>query len=407
MTIARFSLSTLLALAVGLASFAAQGSGREDYRLGSGDVLEIAVYGVADFTRRATVNIDGNVAVPLLGQVSASGLSIEDLRADVAGRLAEVGAFRDPHVTVELIEHRPFYVSGDVARPGAHPFRPGLTARHAVALSGGYDALRYRPENPLLAVPEMQSRYETLWIDLVARQARVLGLQAELDGADTVDLAVLYDAPLARRSIEEMVALENRGLRLRLQDHEAEMEHLKRAVDQGARAVSTLEQFVAQQDASLELQTAASERAQEQSARGITTTLRVEEERRALAMLRGQHMDALARLTVARREHEESRRRLARIDGERQERLLRELIGATAELEQIRAQLKGAGERLIYMGGLRSQLQRDGSGPELTLFRDRSGSAERIPATEDTPLQPGDVLEVTVRPEQLVVAPGH
>jgi polysaccharide biosynthesis/export protein len=382
-------------------------SARADYQLDAGDILEISVFGVEDFTRRATVNIDGNVSIPVLGEVPAKGLSITELRTKIAHDLDEMQAFRGPHVTIELIEHRPFYISGDVSQPGAHPFRPGLTVRHAVALAGGYDALRYRAENPLLAAPEMQSRYESLWIDLVARQARVLGLQAELDERADVDFEVLYQAPLPRRSIEELAALEKRELSLRLNDHRKEMEHLERAIAQAETAVESLQDFVSQQDTSLELQMAASERAVEQSARGITTSIRVEEERRALATLRGQYMDALARLTVARREHGEAIRQLDRAGDERQQRLVRELIDATAQLEQIRSQLKAAGERLIFVGALKSQLRRGDGGPEITIFRQTENGQERVPATEDTAMLPGDVLDVLIQPERLVVTPGH
>ncbi|HSP23942.1 MAG TPA: polysaccharide biosynthesis/export family protein [Saliniramus sp.] len=380
---------------------------RADYALDAGDILEISVFGVADFTRRATVNIDGNVSVPVLGEVPARGRSITELREKIAHDLDEMQAFRGPHVTIELIEHRPFYISGDVSQPGAHPFRPGLTVRHDVALAGGFDALRYRAENPLLAAPEMQSRYESLWIDLVARQARVLSLQAELDGVADVDFDVLYEAPLPRRSIEELTALEKRELGLRLDDHRKEVAHLERAIAQAETAVESLQEFVTQQDDSLELQTAASERAIEQSARGITTSIRVEEERRALATLRGQYMDALARLTVARREHEVAQRQLDRAGDERQQRLVRELIDATAQLEQFRSQLKAAGERLIFIGALKSQLRSGDGGPEITIFRQTENGQERVPATEDTAMLPGDVLDVLIQPERLVITPGH
>lgn len=381
-------------------------SARADYQLDSGDILEISVFGVEDFTRRATVNIDGNLSVPVLGEVPARGLSISELRRKIAHDLDEVQAFRGPHVTVELIEHRPFYISGDVSQPGAHPYRPGLTVRHAIALAGGYDALRYRAENPLLAAPEMQSRYESLWIDLVARQARVLSLQAELDDLTDIDLDILYEAPLPRRSVEELARLEKRELALRQNDHRKEVAHLERAIVQAATAVESLQEFVTQQEASLELQSAASERAVEQSARGITTSIRVEEERRALATLRGQYMDALARLTVSRREHEEARRQLDRAGDERQQRLVRELIDATAQLEQIRSQLKAAGERLIFVGALKSQLRRGDGGPEITIFRQSENGQERVPATEDTAMLPGDILDVLIQPERLVITPG-
>ncbi|MFC6746256.1 polysaccharide biosynthesis/export family protein [Methylobacterium persicinum] len=126
----------------------AAGPARATYRLGPGDVVEVSVLGVQDYRRRVTVDVDGAVALPLVGEIPAEGLAVGDLRRRITEGLVAGRALKNPDVTVELVEYRPFYVSGDVARPGAIPYRPGLTARVAVALAGGYDALRFRSENP-------------------------------------------------------------------------------------------------------------------------------------------------------------------------------------------------------------------------------------------------------------------
>lgn len=401
-----FSRGVMLAASLFVSGMA---PAQAEYRLDAGDVLEIAVYGVADFSRRANVNIDGHVAVPFLGEVRAAGLSVGNLRKEVERRLEEEGAFQNPHVTVELVEHRPFYISGDVARPGAHPFRPGLTVRHAIALAGGYDAMRYRTENPLLAIPEIQSRYESLWIDLIARQARVLVVRAELEAREEIDVSVLYDAPLSRATIDELAGLETEELGIRLAEYRKEMEHLGNAIEQATGAVETLEKVVGEQEESLGRQMAAADRAVANSARGVTPGMRVDEEQRAVAYLRGQHMDAITRLMNAHREVDQYRRNMEKASNERQQRLLGELREATSELEQIKSQLRSAGEQLIYTGMLRTRLRQDDTSPvpELTVMRPNGNEQERILVTEDSPMQPGDVLNVALAPERLLVMPGH
>jgi polysaccharide export outer membrane protein len=109
-----------------------------------------------EFKRRATVNVDGEVAIPFVGALQAAGLSLAELRASIGASLIRMGAMQNPQVTVEMAEHRPFYISGDVSRPGAIAYRKGLTVRHAIALSGGFDALRFRSENPLMAAPDLR-----------------------------------------------------------------------------------------------------------------------------------------------------------------------------------------------------------------------------------------------------------
>lgn len=400
----------LVALAAGLATavplLVAGPAAAQDYRLDAGDVLEVAVYGVPDFDRRVTVNVDGDVSLPFLGEVEASGRSIGALRAEIARRLEEVGAFRAPQLTVEIVEHRPFYIAGDVSRPGAHPWRAGLTVRHAVALAGGYDALRTRAENPLLATPQLEAQNETLWIDLVALQARAEALRAELESQDP-DFEPLLAAPLSRATIEGIVALERRELALRHDDRALEQAHLARAAESARLAVERLEEALAEQEASLALQAEALDRTRGHAERGIVPAVRLDEERRAMAALRAQNMDAMSRLTVARREREEIQREGERARTERAQELIRRLAETTAQVERTKAELHAAGERLIYMGALRAQLRSGDGGPDLAIVREGADGARRTQAAEDTPIRPGDVVEVVIRPDRLVITPSQ
>lgn len=383
-------------------------SARAQYLLDAGDVVEIVVYGVADFNRRATVNIDGDVAVPFLGEVRAVGLSVSGLRGEITRRLEAEGHFQGPHVTVELAEHRPFYISGDITRPGAHPYRPGLTVRHAVALAGGYNVLRYQAQNPLLAVPELEGRYDSLWVDLVTRQARVLALQAAIEAREDIDFSVLDSAPLPRATIERLTGLERSDMRLQLAAHRRQLDHHRRLAAQAEQEVEQLRDLVARQGESLDQQTGATDRAIANNARGVATSNRVDEERRALSYLRSQQIDALARLTAARRQLEENRLAVDRLENERQQGLSRALIDALADLERARSQVRAMAEQLIHAGALRNQMYANGTGPRLTIVR-RDGQQQdvHLDASENTPMQPGDILEVSARVDRVVVAPAE
>lgn len=384
-----------------------QDHARADYLLDTGDVLEISVFGVTDFNRRTNVNVDGDVAVPFLGEVRAAGLTIGELRQEVALRLAKAGAFREPNVIVELIQHRPFYIAGDVMNPGAHPFHPSMTVRHAVALAGGYSAMRFQAENPLLLAPEIESRHNSLWVELINRQLRVLSLGAELDGSGQWDVNVLYAAPLSRSTIDELVRLEQNMLDLRMEEARMETRHLEEAVIRSEQVFAAMEKAVAEQKESLDQQEGATERAIARNSQGITTNTRVDDERRALANLRSQHMDATSRMMTAKREIEEQKRLLQQIQSERQQQLVTALRDATSELERVKFQLRATGEQLIYTGGLKAQLKNTNSGPDLTIIRRQDDGVRRIAVTEDSAMLPGDVLDVTIRPDRLIVVPGQ
>ena len=398
-------IARILLLAICAAAALSPTPARADYHLGSGDILEIAVFGVPDFKRRMTVNIDGDVSVPFLGEVHAADLSLGELRRTLTQRLTQTGTLRNPDVTIELVEHRPFYISGDVSRPGALPYRPGLTVRHAVALAGGYDALRFRAENPLLAAPEIRSQHDSLWTELVRQEARAGTLRAQIDGKTQPDLQRLLDAPVPAAVIKQISELEIQDLKLRMAAFGKERGFLERAKAQLDGDIIGLKEADRQQQSAIAQQLVASSRTADAQARGMVAVMRVDEERRSLATLRSQQVDTEARLAQAKKDREDLGRRVERLTEENQEKLTRELQNTLIDVEKLRNQIRSAGERLLYVGALKAQLRGGSGGPQLTIHRIVAGNRTSLPATEDSDILPGDVLDVLIRPEQLIVAP--
>jgi polysaccharide export outer membrane protein len=109
----------------------------EPYRLDSGDELRVTVFGEAELTDTYAVDQAGYVTVPLVGAVPARGLSPADLAGAIAGGLRE-GFLRDPDISVEVSQYRPFFIQGEVRNPGQFPYISGLTAATAVAVAGGF-----------------------------------------------------------------------------------------------------------------------------------------------------------------------------------------------------------------------------------------------------------------------------
>src|SRR5262245_50209748 len=76
--------------------------GHAQYRLDSGDVVEVSVFGVQDFKRRSAINVDGDISLPLLGDIRASGLTLAELRTKLRESMAQSNIMRSPDVTAEL-----------------------------------------------------------------------------------------------------------------------------------------------------------------------------------------------------------------------------------------------------------------------------------------------------------------
>lgn len=111
--------------------------GLDSYRLGAGDKLRVTVYNEPALTGEYNVTPGGAVAFPLIGTIDAAGHTIDEVAHDLTARLA-AGYVNDPRVSVEVLNYRPFYILGEVNKPGEYPYVAGLTVEQAVALAGGF-----------------------------------------------------------------------------------------------------------------------------------------------------------------------------------------------------------------------------------------------------------------------------
>ncbi|HEY7977211.1 MAG TPA: polysaccharide biosynthesis/export family protein [Rhizomicrobium sp.] len=119
------------------AAFQPPASIAETYKLGTGDKLRVIVYGEDDLG--GTFDVDGNgfISLPLIGQVKVSGLSANAVERAITAKFSD-GYLKEPRVNVEVTQYRPFYVLGEVNRPGAYPYVDGMSVQNAVADAGGF-----------------------------------------------------------------------------------------------------------------------------------------------------------------------------------------------------------------------------------------------------------------------------
>ncbi|THJ23915.1 MAG: hypothetical protein CAF45_006200 [Nitrospira sp. CG24E] len=111
-------------------------SQRDIYRIGPNDVIRIQVFGEEELSLERKVEGDGKIDFPLLGAVPVEGKTVQELQRYLTSHLAS-GYLRHPKVSISIVRHRNFYVSGEVKTPGGFPYEEGLTLQKAVAMSGG------------------------------------------------------------------------------------------------------------------------------------------------------------------------------------------------------------------------------------------------------------------------------
>jgi polysaccharide export outer membrane protein len=147
----RGPVRSLVAIVIGLGFLAGCAATRETcgaaarpegdvagYELGPGDQVRVNVFRQPDLSGSYRLDGDGDLALPLAGEIRAGRLTTRSLEQAIAARLREGDYLRDPQVSVQVLTYRPFYIVGEVRRPGGYEYRNGMTLTNAAALAGGY-----------------------------------------------------------------------------------------------------------------------------------------------------------------------------------------------------------------------------------------------------------------------------
>ncbi len=110
---------------------------QQAYLLGPGDKVKITVFRQDDLSGEYRVDGSGMVAFPLIGNVKAQDKTVVELEEIIKEKLKD-GFLKNPKVTVAVNVFRPFFILGEVLKPGSYPYLNGMTVWNAVALGGGF-----------------------------------------------------------------------------------------------------------------------------------------------------------------------------------------------------------------------------------------------------------------------------
>jgi polysaccharide export outer membrane protein len=396
----------LMSLAVSLPSYS-QTTGA-DYKLATGDIVELSIAGASELRTRVPVDLDGTVNMPIIGNSPARGLTINALRTDLQSRFAKRQIpVRDPDgrtvltsvapedVSLRIAEYRPVYLHGDIARAGEVPYRPGMSVRQAIAHAGGFDVARVRVSNPYVDTVDYQAQSNTLIQELAVEGERIKQLQGQLphrhvSGAETVTV------PAGSPSEEAGVLAER--LRMQQQDYEKQLRHALASAALAASRAAILTEQKSKEEEGSRADIEDFERSRSLLEKGTVSTQRVSDARRAMLLSSTRALQTAVEATRAKRENEEAMRESQQLQDQNRIRLLTELQDALSRRSRITAQLSAAQQKLAITGALKSVWT---EGPEIaviTMFRvDETGVESKMNATGSTPLLPGDVIEIAIK----------
>jgi protein involved in polysaccharide export with SLBB domain len=108
------------------------------YKLGTGDKIRVTVFGEDDASGEYEIDATGAISARLLGRMQVGGMSVHEVEQALIGEYRSRGFFRNPRISIELTNLRPFFILGEVEKRGSYPYINGLTVAQAVAIAGGY-----------------------------------------------------------------------------------------------------------------------------------------------------------------------------------------------------------------------------------------------------------------------------
>ncbi len=392
----RIRIGVRAACLVGAAMFAEPAAAGEPYRVAPGDVLQVAIYGDSKLSGRFKVGPDGTIGFPLLGAFPVAGSSTGDIMRRLETALAERIPSGAP-AAVEVAEHAPVYILGEVDKPGPVPFTPEMTVLELVASAGG---LRRPREGDAVLLPLIAAEHELADLRLAWFSGRVqrARLAAELEDKPFSAADVVIDPLVASESMRRVVLGEadlfdkrralllgqEAALRAQRDSYDPEIESLRASIALYEEEVRLLARDGETQDALLK--------------KGLTVESRVLAARREQASLQRSVLEArsfLARAIQRKLEVEQRLEELRQVRRRDDAAALRDLDASQVRIER----------RILSAAATLDEMRQKGPGVveqrattvSYTLVRRGDGGRTSVQVDEAAEIRPGDVLRVERR----------
>jgi exopolysaccharide production protein ExoF len=386
-----------------------------DYQLGAMDKLHVRVAewrtaegAVRDWSSLSgdyTVGPAGNISLPFIGELPATGKTTAELATEIGDQLQQkFGLLDRPDASVELAEFRPFFISGDVEAPGRYPYVPGLTVLKAVSLAGGLRRSADAGQRFARDFINARGNYDVLVAQrngLAARRARLI---AEADGKAEIDFPKeLQETEPGKKLIADETAFkEARAKRLSVQL--AALDDLKELL---SGEVESLEKKIATQNRQIDLSKQELETIGSLAEQGLVVKQRILNLEQQTADLEGKVLDMETASLRAKQDISKAEQDSTNLQSDRDTEIAQDRQQAEADIQELDLKIAMYRDLMGEVMAKDPQAALSSSGAEGTaptvsysIVREQDGKATEIAADEGTEVLPGDVVKAGV-----VVAP--
>jgi protein involved in polysaccharide export with SLBB domain len=359
--------------------------------LSSGDRVRVDVYGRADLSGEFEIRSSGKIALPLIGEIPAAGLTIPQLETSIAGELSRIE--RNPVVTISYSNLRPVFVLGYVRSPSAVPFRPGMTVLQAVSVSGGYGTGRLDSiDTQLEAIRARESR-DALLVrrdTLLARKARLI---AERERAGDLSLDTILRERMNVPAVGEIVETERLLLKSRagqLASRQVNLERRRQIFDEEIAALRAQLEDLRQEKIVVLKERDIMTSLESQK---LTSRPRATEAQRTVLRVQSEISGTTALLARAQASRAQVEQELNELYSGQLQGVLADISNVEQSLREVQEHLEAAREQIVVTGSaLLGQAARDELAQAGSIILVRDGKRSRIDETSE--LRPGDVIDV-------------
>jgi polysaccharide export outer membrane protein len=382
------------ALTFAPASLADSPQGSDAYTLAPGDRIILTVVGQPELSGEMTVDGSGNIMLPIVGPIQIEDLTVFGCQQLIRDRLAD-GILKEPAVSVRISEPRPLYVLGDVRAPGAYPFRYGSTVQSAVALAGGFGIAGPLHSAAMSEFLSADERVRQLAFEQTALRIREARLEAQRDGEETLSPPNSATS-INEKEVAELVASEKVTLASQASILKAQIELLNGQKPRLQKEIEAINAQIAAVKSRLEFVKSETSRSAQLVKQGLGVHA-------SEVQLKLQEANEESNLWSLAAQVSRLQMNIGELDikiDEAEASFKKQTLAELQNVRQRNAELNVTLPSARQMRELRLQQAQNAAGIEgarsINITRSRHGQVVVFEASETTPVEPGDVVDIRV-----------
>nr|WP_255571870.1 polysaccharide biosynthesis/export family protein [Celeribacter sp. PS-C1] len=386
----------------GLAAVSAPGEAQEGF-LGIGDevALSIVIWEDAELEYRFwepvsgtyTVSAEGTLTLPLVGSIPAVNVSREDLSYEIAEILQNRAQMVEPPVvTLNIAAYAPFFVLGDVARPGEFEARPDRTVYQAFAMAGGAPRLAGGLDSNVRSLMIDSGTLSQLRREILRAEVSAARYRAMRDDAETIVLPEDITHPDGAAALQRVIEGEQQQLNARREAKALEVENLEGLKELLNTEIANLEEKLEGLSTQIDMAQENLDNMLSLKESGLARSVQIRDAQESLFDVESQQIDIETAIFRARQRHQEAERDILALRSRDKVEAARELQSLQGEIEELRLRRETYGALVEAAGGESSTLM-DQVATYYFLTRNGDAAGERR-VMPDTRIGRGDVLRV-------------